>query len=145
MEQRQDQARERQTAQKQDQRTAEHRREPERERLGNAGLTARAVSAGRSLLDLPPEGLEELAAWMGNQGMEELLAAQGPPLEETAFALPGGGAVAISTAEYFTGGGTSLIGTGLTLDREVPLTGEGDAQLEAALELLAERLDNGDG
>lgn len=90
MEQHQDQARERQTAQKQDQRTAEHRREPERERLGNAGLTARAVSAGRSLLDLPPEGLEELAAWMGNQGMEELLAAQGPPLEETAFALPGG-------------------------------------------------------
>lgn len=90
MEQRQDQARERQTAQKQDQRTAEHRREPERERLGNAGLTARAVSAGRSLLDLPPEGLEELAAWMGNQGMEELLAAQGPPLEEADFRPPTG-------------------------------------------------------
>ena len=90
MEQHQDQARERQTAQKQDQRTAEHRREPERERLGNAGLTARAVSAGRSLLDLPPEGLEELAAWMGNQGMEELLAAQGPPLEEADFRPPTG-------------------------------------------------------
>ena len=77
MEQHQDQARERQTAQKQDQRTAEHRREPERERLGNAGLTARAVSAGRSLLDLPPEGLEELAA-------------QGPPLEEADFRPPTG-------------------------------------------------------
>lgn len=48
------------------------------------------MSAGRSLLDLPPEGLEELAAWMGNQGMEELLAAQGPPLEEADFRPPTG-------------------------------------------------------
>ena len=44
--------------------------------------------------------------------------------------------MAISTGAYFTGSGTSLIGTGLTLDKEVYLTGEGDAQLEAALELL---------
>ncbi len=48
------------------------------------------MSAGRPLLDLPPEGLEELAAWMGNQGMEELLAAQGPPLEEADFRPPTG-------------------------------------------------------
>ena len=52
------------------------------------------------------------------------------------FALPHGGAIAISTGAYFTGSGTSLIGTGLTLDQEIYQTGEGDAQLEAALELL---------
>ena len=45
--------------------------------------------------------------------------------------------MAISTGAYFTGSGTSLIGTGLTLDAEVYNTGDGeDAQLAAALELL---------
>ena len=44
--------------------------------------------------------------------------------------------MSISTAAYFTGRGTSLTGTGLTLDREVALTEAGDTQLEAALELL---------
>ena len=47
--------------------------------------------------------------------------------------------MSISTAAYFTGNGTSLIGTGLTLDRELELDGEGDTQLEAALELLQDR------
>ena len=60
----------------------------------------------------------------------------GKGYSQQTFALPHGGAVAISTGAYFTGSGTSLIGTGLTLDKEVYLTGEGDAQLEAALELL---------
>lgn len=60
----------------------------------------------------------------------------GKGYSQQTFALPHGGAMAISTGAYFTGSGTSLIGTGLTLDREVSLTGEGDAQLEAALELL---------
>ena len=57
----------------------------------------------------------------------------------------------LSTAAYFTGEGVSLIGTGLTLDREVALTEEQaaqlaagtlehgeDPQLQAALELLQE-------
>ena len=63
----------------------------------------------------------------------------GKGYSQQTFPLPGGGAMSISTAAYFTGNGTSLIGTGLTLDREVELDGEGDAQLEAALELLQDR------
>lgn len=62
----------------------------------------------------------------------------GKGYSQQTFALPHGGAIAISTGAYFTGSGTSLIGTGLTLDEEVYLTGEGDAQLEAALALLEE-------
>ena len=60
----------------------------------------------------------------------------GKGYSQQTFALPHGGAIAISTGAYFTGSGTSLIGTGLTLDQEVYQTGVGDAQLEAALELL---------
>lgn len=63
--------------------------------------------------------------------------------------LVNGGALNISTGKYFTGGGVSLIGTGLTLDAEVvldeeqtrslllgTLTPEEDPQLQKALELL---------
>ena len=63
--------------------------------------------------------------------------------------LVNGGALNISTGKYFTGGGVSLIGTGLTLDAEVVLdeeqtrslllgilTPEEDPQLQKALELL---------
>ena len=60
----------------------------------------------------------------------------GKGYSQQTFALPHGGAIAISTGAYFTGSGTSLIGTGLTLNQEIYQTGEGDAQLEAALELL---------
>ena len=60
----------------------------------------------------------------------------GKGYSQQTFALPHGGAIAISTGAYFTGSGTSLIGTSLTLDQEIYQTGEGDAQLEAALELL---------
>ena len=63
----------------------------------------------------------------------------GKGYSQQTFALPHGGAMAISTGAYFTGNGTSLIGTGLTLDAEVYLTEEGDAQLETALELLTQK------
>ena len=78
----QSQARERQREQPQDRRAEENRRTPERERLSDAGLAARAVLAGESLLDLPPSKLEELAGWMGNQGMNAWIEAQAPPLTE---------------------------------------------------------------
>lgn len=55
----------------------------------------------------------------------------GKGFSQQTFALPNGGAINISTAAYFTGNGTSLIGTGLTLDREVALTEEEDAKLRA--------------
>lgn len=68
------------------------------------------------------------------------------------YPLFNGGAVGISTAEYFTGEGKSLVGTGLTLDREYHLSQtdearrqagglplEEDGQLQAALELLEGR------
>ena len=75
----------------------------------------------------------------------------GKGYSQQTFLLPNGGAVGLSTAAYFTGEGVSLIGTGLTLDREVALTQEQaaqlaagtlehgeDPQLQAALELLQE-------
>lgn len=68
------------------------------------------------------------------------------------FPLFNGGAMGISTAEYFTGEGKSLIGAGLTLDEEVHLTKEDarkqqgnqlpkedDTQLQAALKRLKEQ------
>ena len=123
-----------------------------RDREGNETIT----ESDAACVDLPMAVLvnentysaaEFFAAELQEQGVAVIVGmpTSGKGYSQQTFALPGGGAVAISTAEYFTGSGTSLIGTGLTLDREVPLTGEGDAQLEAALELLAERLDNGDG
>ena len=60
----------------------------------------------------------------------------GKGYSQQTFPLPHGGALNISTAAYFTGDGTSLIGTGLRLDAQVEQTDEGDAQLEAALALL---------
>ena len=84
-------------------------------------------------------------------GREEVFAAQlqedgaavivgvptsGKGYSQQTFPLPHGGALNISTAAYFTGDGTSLIGTGLRLDAQVEQTEEGDAQLEAALALL---------
>ena len=60
----------------------------------------------------------------------------GKGYSQQTFPLPHGGALNISTAAYFTGDGTSLIGTGLRLDAQVEQTEEGDAQLAAALALL---------
>lgn len=81
---------------------------------------------------------EFFAAELQEQGVAQIVGepTSGKGYSQQTFALPHGGAISISTAAYFTGNGTSLIGTGLTLDREVYQTGEGDAQLEAALELL---------
>lgn len=73
----------------------------------------------------------------------------GKGYSQQTFPLPGGGGLGISTEKYFTGNGVSLIGTGVTLDREVYLSEEEsqlllvgqlphdqDGQLQAALELL---------
>ena len=83
---------------------------------------------------------EFFAAELQEQGVAVIVGepTSGKGYSQQTFALPHGGAMAISTGAYFTGNGTSLIGTGLTLDAEVYLTGEGDAQLEAALDLLAQ-------
>ena len=67
------------------------------------------------------------------------------------FDLPDGSAIGLSTARYFTGGGKSLIGTGLTPDPEISLTEEqqkdllmgklaheDDPQLQAAVQALTE-------
>lgn len=119
-----------------------------RDREGNETVT----QSDAACVDLPMAVLvnentysaaEFFAAELQEQGAAVIVGTptSGKGYSQQTFALPGGGALAISTAEYFTGSGTSLIGTGLTLDREVELTGEGDAQLDAALELLAERMD----
>lgn len=54
----------------------------------------------------------------------------GKGFSQQTFPLVSGGAVNISTAKYFTGKGVSLIGVGLTLDREVELTEEQTALLK---------------
>ncbi len=76
----------------------------------------------------------------------------GKGYSQQTYPLPNGGGLGISTQRYFTGNGVSLIGTGVTLDRELSLSEEEDAlqragklphqeddQLQAALELLEER------
>lgn len=73
----------------------------------------------------------------------------GKGYSQIAIPLPNGGALNLSTQRYRTGAGVSLIGTGVTLDREAALTEEQsaalaagtlapeeDPQLQAALELL---------
>lgn len=52
------------------------------------------------------------------------------------FPLPGGRGLNLSTNTYYTGGGVSLIGVGITPDKVVDLTDGADSQLAAALELL---------
>jgi len=81
-------------------------------------------------------------------------ATSGKGYSQQTYPVPGGGAMSISTAKYFTGSGISLIGTGLTLDKEISLTDQeaasfsagtldhaDDPQLQAALELLQEKLE----
>ena len=114
-----------------------------RDRAGNEEVT----QSDASCVDLPMAVLvnantysaaEFFAAELQEQGVAVIVGepTSGKGYSQQTFALPHGGAMAISTGAYFTGNGTSLIGTGLTLDREVYLTDEGDAQLEAALDLL---------
>ena len=74
----------------------------------------------------------------------------GKGYSQQTYPLFNGGAVGLSTNTYYTGEGVSLIGTGVTLDREVALSEEEaalllagqlpydqDGQLQAALALLA--------
>lgn len=63
-------------------------RTPERERLRGPGQVAQAVLAGVSLLEMPPQRLEELATLVGNQGMASLLAQQALPFQKVSFSLP---------------------------------------------------------
>ena len=114
-----------------------------RDRAGNEEIT----QSDASCVDLPMAVLvnadtysaaEFFAAELQEQGVAVIVGepTSGKGYSQQTFQLPDGSAMAISTGAYFTGSGTSLIGTGLTLDKEVYLTGEEDAQLEAALELL---------
>lgn len=81
---------------------------------------------------------EFFAAELQEQGAAVIVGEQtsGKGYSQQAFPLPNGGALNLSTAAYFTGSGVSLIGAGLRLDAQVEQTGQGDAQLEAALALL---------
>ena len=114
-----------------------------RDRAGNESVT----TSDASCVDLPMAVLvnantysaaEFFAAELQEQGAAVIVGepTSGKGYSQQTFTLPHGGAVNISTAAYFTGSGTSLIGTGLTLDAEVYNTGGEDAQLAAALDLL---------
>ena len=96
---------------------------------------------------------EFFAAELQEQGVGVIVGepTSGKGYSQQTFLLPNGGALSISTAKYFTGNGVSLIGTGLTLDREISLSEEDaallaadalehneDEQLLAALELLSQ-------
>ena len=76
----------------------------------------------------------------------------GKGYSQVLFDLPNGASIGLSTARYYTGGGVSLIGTGLNPDPAVSLSQEDqekllsgtlapqeDAQLQAALQALADR------
>ena len=122
--------------------------------------TKRVVTSDADCVDLPMAVLVN-----GNTySAAELFAAQlqemdwavivgeptfGKGFSQQTFPLLYGGAINISTARYYTGGGVCLIGTGLTLDQEVTLTEEqsaalasgtlapeDDPQLQAAIALL---------
>lgn len=94
---------------------------------------------------------EFFAAQLRESGVAVVVgdATSGKGYSQQAIPLPNGGAVNLSTGKYFTGEGVSLIGTGVTLDRELSLDREAyaalvagtlepqdDVQLLAALELL---------
>ena len=70
--------------------TEQARRQPERERISGAGQAARAVLAGATLWELPPARLEELAGWLGNQGMNALLEDEAPASAQAGFLPPDG-------------------------------------------------------
>ncbi len=60
-------------------------------------------------------------------------------VQEIVMRLPDGGAIKLTTAEYFTPNGRAVQDVGLTPDIEVPKRGEdeeGDPELEAALEWI---------
>ena len=122
--------------------------------------TERVVTSDADCVDLPMAVLVNGSTYSA----AELFAAQlqemdrgvivgeptfGKGFSQQTFPLLYGGAINLSTARYYTGGGVCLIGTGLTLDREVTLTEEqsaalssgtlapeDDPQLQAAIALL---------
>ena len=122
--------------------------------------TKRVVTSDADCVDLPMAVLVNGSTYSA----AELFAAQlqemdrgvivgeptfGKGFSQQTFPLLYGGAINLSTARYYTGGGVCLIGTGLTLDREVALTEEqsaalssgalapeDDPQLQAAIALL---------
>lgn len=127
-----------------------------RDRAGNEQVT----ESDESCVDLPMATLVNQdtysAAEIFSAELQEKVGAyivgvetSGKGYSQQTYPLFNGGAIGISTNTYYTGEGTSLIGTGVTLDREVALSEEDaalllagqlpydqDEQLQAALELL---------
>lgn len=62
----------------------------------------------------------------------------GKGYSQQTFWLPGGRGLNLSTKTYYTGGGVSLIGVGLTPDVAVELSDSEDNQLAAAIQALSE-------
>lgn len=83
---------------------------------------------------------EIFAAELQEEGAAVVIGAptSGKGYSQQLFPLLNGGALGISTAEYFTGNGVSLIGAGLHLDRETALSEEDQARLTAGVLPLAE-------
>ncbi len=79
----------------------------------------------------------ELREFQGSPIVGEHTSGKG--YSQLTFPLLNGGAMGLSTATYYTGEGTSLIGVGITPDVEVALTEGEDGQLAAAVELLQGR------
>lgn len=120
----------------------------------------KAYSSDADCVDLPMAVLvnadsysaaEFLAAQLRESAGAAIIGEQtsGKGYSQMLFDLPDGSAIGLSTARYFTGGGKSLIGTGLTPDIPVSLTDEQqkqllmgqlshaeDPQLQAALQAL---------
>ena len=129
-----------------------------RDRAGNEQVT----ESDESCVDLPMATLVNQdtysAAEIFAAELQEKVGAyivgvetSGKGYSQQTYPLFNGGAIGISTNTYYTGEGTSLIGTGVTLDREVALSEEDaarllagqlpyeeDGQLQAALELLGQ-------
>ena len=127
-----------------------------RDRAGNEQVT----ESDESCVDLPMATLVNQdtysAAEIFSAELQEKVGAyivgvetSGKGYSQKTYPLFNGGAIGISTNTYYTGEGTSLIGTGVSLDREVALSEEDaalllagqlpydqDEQLQAALELL---------
>ncbi len=82
----------------------------------------------------------QLRESIGAKIVGELTSGKG--YSQMTYSLPNGSGMGLSTAEYTTGSGHSLIGEGITpdvpldMDRSVPLLGEEDTQLQAAVDLL---------
>lgn len=120
------------------------------------------TSSDAHFIDLPMATLvnkdtysaaEFFGAELQEQGVGVIVGEEtsGKGYSQQTFPLPGGGGLGISTGAYFTGKGTSLVGSGVNLDVELSLTDEEDAllyadklpyeddvQLQAALTMLTE-------